>query len=111
MKGLSKEASEILARFSTIEALKDYYLIGGTALSLQIQHRLSEDLDFCRWVPDASNVKHAVDPGQFRNELKSRFGDIQENHLNFAQVNFIVKKPYVKITFYHTDLNKPEIAP
>ena len=27
--------------------LKDYVLLGGTALSLQIGHRLSEDLDFC----------------------------------------------------------------
>jgi Nucleotidyl transferase AbiEii toxin, Type IV TA system len=70
MKGLSKEASEVLDSFSTIEALKDYYLIGGTALSLQIHHRLSEDLDFCKWVLDASSAKNAVDPSQFRNELK-----------------------------------------
>jgi predicted nucleotidyltransferase component of viral defense system len=111
MKGLSKELSEILDSFSTIEALKDYYLIGGTALSLQIQHRLSEDLDFCMWVPDASSAKHAVDPSLFRHELQNRFGNIQENHLNFSQVNFLIKKPYVKITFYHTDLNKPEITP
>ena len=27
--------------------LKDFVLLGGTALSLQIAHRLSEDLDFC----------------------------------------------------------------
>lgn len=31
-------------------ALKDFTLIGGTALSLQIGHRLSEDLDF--WMPN-----------------------------------------------------------
>jgi hypothetical protein len=111
MKGLSKEAAEIIDRFSTIEALQDYYLIGGTALSLQIHHRLSEDLDFCKWIPDASNVKYAVDPSLFRNELINRFGDIQENHFNFLQVNFLIKNPYVKITFYHTDLNKPEITP
>lgn len=29
------------------QALKPYVLVGGTALSLQIHHRLSEDLDFC----------------------------------------------------------------
>lgn len=35
---------ELLAKES---ALKPYVLVGGTALSLQIHHRLSEDLDFC----------------------------------------------------------------
>lgn len=35
---------ELLAKES---ALKSYVLVGGTALSLQIHHRLSEDLDFC----------------------------------------------------------------
>ena len=35
---------ELLANES---ALKPYVLVGGTALSLQTHHRLSEDLDFC----------------------------------------------------------------
>ena len=58
IRGLSQNASLIIESFSTINALKDYYLIGGTALSLQIDHRLSEDLDFCKWVPDTKKVQH-----------------------------------------------------
>ena len=37
--------------------LKDYVLLGGTALSLQIGHRLSEDLDFCLFEDKLDGVK------------------------------------------------------
>lgn len=39
--------------------MKGFVLIGGTALSIQIGHRLSEDLDF--WLPGKSMSKDRVD--------------------------------------------------
>jgi hypothetical protein len=39
--------------------MKGFVLIGGTALSIQIGHRLSEDLDF--WLPGSSMSKDRVD--------------------------------------------------
>ena len=39
--------------------MKGFVLIGGTALSIQIGHRLSEDLDF--WLPGISMSKDRVD--------------------------------------------------
>jgi hypothetical protein len=39
--------------------MKGFVLIGGTALSIQIGHRLSEDLDF--WLPVTSMSKDRVD--------------------------------------------------
>ncbi|MBI5891400.1 MAG: nucleotidyl transferase AbiEii/AbiGii toxin family protein [Nitrosomonadales bacterium] len=39
--------------------MKGFVLIGGTALSIQIGHRLSEDLDF--WLPAISMSKDRVD--------------------------------------------------
>ncbi|MEK7810941.1 MAG: nucleotidyl transferase AbiEii/AbiGii toxin family protein [Pseudomonadota bacterium] len=39
--------------------MKGFVLIGGTALSIQIGHRLSEDLDF--WLPGPSLSKDRVD--------------------------------------------------
>lgn len=38
---------QVFERLATNAALKDFVLVGGTALSVQIGHRLSEDLDFC----------------------------------------------------------------
>lgn len=46
MKGLSQPASQIIKSFSEIEILRAYQLVGGTGLSVQIHHRLSDDLDF-----------------------------------------------------------------
>lgn len=49
MKGLASHTEKIFESVSKLECIKDYILVGGTALSLQIGTRLSEDLDFMRW--------------------------------------------------------------
>ena len=38
---------ELLKRISEIVSLDDYYMVGGTALSLQLGLRESYDFDFC----------------------------------------------------------------
>jgi len=43
MRGLSKHTEEIFEQISKLECIKNYTLIGGTALALQLGHRLSED--------------------------------------------------------------------
>ena len=42
---VSKEMWELLQRLMKDEKLKDYILVGGTALALRLGHRLSVDLD------------------------------------------------------------------
>ncbi len=111
MSGLSQAAEQIIESLSQIEILRDYQLIGGTALAITINHRLSEDLDFCKWVPDSNKAQHAVDAKSLHEELKNKFGEVECNHLGFSQVNFYVTRPGVRITFYHTDLQKPPIQP
>ena len=49
MKGLAPRTGEIFESVSRLECIKPYILVGGTALSLQIRTRQSEDLDFMRW--------------------------------------------------------------
>lgn len=46
MKGLTPQTALVFEDVSKMECLKDLTLCGGTAISLQIGHRLSEDLDF-----------------------------------------------------------------
>ena len=43
---VNKRLLNILRKINNDNFFKDYYLVGGTALSLQIGHRISEDLDF-----------------------------------------------------------------
>lgn len=45
-QAVSKELLELLNKVVKSEVLADFYLVGGTALALQIGHRLSVDLDF-----------------------------------------------------------------
>lgn len=110
MEGLSPAANAIIESFSSLEILKDYYLIGGTSLAIQINHRLSEDLDFCQWIPEL-NVKHAIPVKEIHEELEKKFGNVEKNQLSFHQVDFLVKEAMVKITFYQTDLKKPDFTP
>lgn len=48
MIGLAPHTSRIFDEICHLECIKDYVLVGGTALSIQIDNRLSEDLDFIR---------------------------------------------------------------
>lgn len=56
---------ELMAQQS---ALENFVLIGGTAMALQMAHRLSEDLDF--WLPAERMSPYAID--RMMNELKSQ---------------------------------------
>lgn len=43
---VSQSTLELLKTLMIDEQFKDFFLVGGTALSLQIGHRISIDLDF-----------------------------------------------------------------
>ncbi len=43
---MPKATQEIFDRLKDDHRLDCFYLVGGTALALQIGHRISEDLDF-----------------------------------------------------------------
>ena len=45
-QGLRAETIPVFETVSQMEIVKGLYLCGGTAQSLQMQHRKSEDLDF-----------------------------------------------------------------
>jgi predicted nucleotidyltransferase component of viral defense system len=95
MQGLSDETGRIFEQISKLDFIKDYYLIGGTALALQTGHRLSEDLDFCKWQqPDKSEINWL----QILQELFSIFKSVEPDILGFNQVNFYADK--TKISFY-----------
>ncbi len=55
--------AKIFSKLAKIDLMANFTLIGGTALSIQIGHRLSEDLDF--WVPaekmSGSQIDQIVD--------------------------------------------------
>ena len=83
-----KDRYELLKKISEVVSLDDYYMIGGTALSLQLGLRESYDFDFC--------VKNRFNNEVLLNELKS-IGNVEviQNQkgtcdvlLNDVQVSF-----------------------
>lgn len=96
MNGLSIHTAKIFDAISKLECIKEYVLVGGTALSLQINNRLSEDLDFMSWKTPLDQ-KPEVDWPKIEKELKT-IGEVKTDVLDFNQVNFVVDG--VKVSFY-----------
>ncbi|WP_339705249.1 nucleotidyl transferase AbiEii/AbiGii toxin family protein [Algoriphagus aquimarinus] len=98
MKGLAPKTLAIFDKVSALKSIKGYVLVGGTGIALQISHRLSEDLDFCRWVPK-TNASYAVSVKEIETELKNSFKIVTTNHLSFDPVDFRIDG--VKLTFFN----------
>jgi predicted nucleotidyltransferase component of viral defense system len=97
LQGLTGNLNNIFGPLSELNCITSYTLIGGTALSLQINKRLSEDLDFCRWSTNLKTDNPTVDWPQIEKELKSIGEVTSRDVLGFDQVNFILNG--VKLSF------------
>lgn len=97
-KGLTDKIDAIIEKVATMESIKPYILSGGTALSIQIGHRKSEDLDFMMW-RTSKKEKPEVDWTTIEQELIAKIGAVESfNMLGFDQVEFVVAG--VKFSFY-----------
>ena len=103
MKGLNKNTEKIFEQITKLESINGYVLIGGTALSLQINHRLSEDLDFCKW-KKSKNEKLYVDWNNIEKELNTIVTVNQKDIIDSNQCNFLVDG--VKLSFYANNTSK-----
>lgn len=97
MKGLAPNTALIFEAISRLECIKPYVLVGGTALSLQLGARQSEDLDFMSW-RKSRNEKREVDWPRIKKELET-VGDVEKyDILDIDHVEFNVNG--VKLSFY-----------
>jgi len=101
MKGLSPQTTRIFQSIQDFELLKEYLLIGGSAIALQMQHRLSADLDFCKWQDDPDILKKEIQWPEIENFLKS-IGSVKTEVIDLYQANFFLEE--IKITFYSNEL-------
>lgn len=108
MKGLAPHTSKIFEAVSCLECIKPYLLVGGTALSLQIGTRRSEDLDFMKW-RTSKTEKPEVSWFQIEKELAD-IGQIQHRDiLDIDHVEFLIED--VKFSFYASPKYSPVNAP
>lgn len=96
-KSLAPHTGKVFETISKLECIKPYTLVGGTALSLQIEKRQSEDLDFTKWITKKGE-KHEVDWPAIKKELES-VGEIKSYEIgSLEHVTFDLEG--VKLSFY-----------
>jgi hypothetical protein len=109
MTGLAPDTLAVAQAISTLPCIQNFTLVGGTAIAIQLNHRLSEDLDFCKWVPE-SNATNGIEVKVIEHQLKDAIGDVKTNQLSFDQVDFYAKS--VKLTFFNeVGFNVPPFEP
>lgn len=96
-KSLAPHTGKIFETISRLECIKPYTLVGGTALSLQIEQRQSEDLDFMKWLMKKSE-KPDVNWPAIKRELESvgEIRDYEVSSFSFVTFNF----EGVRLSFY-----------
>ena len=75
MIALAPLTGQLFDKVAAMQCINPYYLVGGTALALQLHTRLSEDLDFRDW-KSAKTQNQEVDWVSIEKELK-KIGTIQ----------------------------------
>ena len=104
MLGLAPHTASVIETVSQLDCIRPYWLVGGTALSLQLQTRQSEDLDFQKW-RTSKDEKMEVAWDVIENEL-STIGEIERRDIyDFDHVEFRVAG--VKFSFYACDKYSP----
>jgi predicted nucleotidyltransferase component of viral defense system len=96
-RSLAPHTGKVFEAISRLECIKPYTLVGGTALSLQIEKRQSEDLDFMMW-QQKKNDKCEVNWPAIKKELEG-VGEILQYEVgdfNYVSFNF----EGVKLSFY-----------
>lgn len=97
MNGLAPQTSELFDAVTRLDCIRPFVLVGGTALSLQLNARQSEDLDFMRWKKGPKDRLEVGWPA-IKRELAS-IGTIEaEDILGFDHVIFVVNG--VRLSFY-----------
>ncbi len=104
MNALAPYTQLVFEDITKLSCIKPWVLVGGTALSLQLNTRLSEDLDFMNWIT-LPGQKPEVNWVQIEKEL-FKIGNVEEREIwDFDHVEFVVNK--VKISFYASDKFSP----
>ncbi len=55
LDALAQKTKNVLITLSKLEELKQFTFVGGSALSVYLKHRISEDLDFFSWENELKN--------------------------------------------------------
>lgn len=99
--GLTPATADVFEKVSCLECIKDLYLCGGTGQSLQMHHRLSEDLDF--ELLGVRRDRPQLDFGAIIGEVSAAFPDIRKEILGDDHFQLFINDGQVKLSFYRPE--------
>jgi len=108
-EALVEKTLKVIETISKMEFVNSFFLVGGTALALQLNHRLSEDLDFMYW-KKSKKEKQNIGIEKIKNELMQIFSISKVNILGNNHVEIYIEEG-VKLSFYVPDRIQPVIKP
>ena len=106
-QGLRLETVPVFEKVSQMEIVKGLYLCGGTAQSLQLQHRKSEDLDF--ELLGTRKDRPQLDFAAISNAVSEVYPDCRKEFLGRSQLQIFVDGN-VKLSFFRPENSVPELG-
>lgn len=106
LNGLTEETQKVFEQISKLECIKNLYLCGGTAISLQLQHRKSEDLDFEQII--TFGEKKELNISEIATEIQNNFPNSRKEILGNDHIIFYTDKN-VKISFFKPENRVPTL--
>ncbi len=92
LRNLLPDTADVLKKLADLKLLQDFTFVGGSALTVYLNHRYSEDIDLFSW-------KKSLDTQEIIKELeKNDFQKIRTLNLSETQADFVIDG--VKITFF-----------
>ena len=88
--------------FSNIDYIRNWTLVGGTALSIHLHHRLSEDLDF--FIEKSTLEQERIHIEKMINDLEEQGYNCVTIHNNSENLDYEIEG--VKVTFFSSGLKK-----
>ena len=101
LKGLTPATKEVFGQVSQLECIKGLFLCGGTGQSLQMNHRLSEDLDF--ELIGLKKERPALDLSAIIEEISATFPDAKVEILGDDHFLIFINDGKVKLSFYRPE--------
>ena len=101
LKGLTPATKEVFGQVSQLECIKGLFLCGGTGQSLQMNHRLSEDLDF--ELIGLKKERPALDFSAIIEEISATFPDAKVEILGDDHFLIFINDGKVKLSFYRPE--------
>ena len=99
--GLTESTKEVFAGVSQLDCIKNLFLCGGTGQSIQMNHRLSEDLDF--ELIGLRRERPQLDFAAILGELKAKFPDAREEILGEDHLQVFINEGKVKLSFFRPE--------